>query len=62
VRNILQLTPELAAEIAGFQLVMFIDADVTCSEPEIAPVSRDPIDRTPLSHAMYVFETLAWPN
>ena len=38
VRSISQLTPELALEIAGRDLVVFVDADVDVTELTIKPV------------------------
>jgi hydrogenase maturation protease len=58
MRSVVQLTPELAAEVAAFEIVLFIDADVACSDPHIESVSRGPIRGTPLTHAAAIFEVV----
>jgi hydrogenase maturation protease len=52
VRDVLQLTPELAAEIGGASLVVFIDADPAATEPYIVPIQPSMVRGTPLAHAM----------
>jgi hydrogenase maturation protease len=48
-RDVLQLTPEIAAEIAGFQNVVFIDADVAGADVYLAAVEPR-IAIQPLTH------------
>lgn len=52
LRDVVQLTPELAIEIAGARTVIFIDADPGAAEPHLEPVPRDSLRRTPLTHGM----------
>jgi hydrogenase maturation protease len=40
VRPVLQLTPEIAAEIEGYDSVVFVDADVTVARLTMAPVNE----------------------
>lgn len=42
VRSVLQLTPEVAEEIAPFDLVVFLDASVTAAMPRLEPVAEGP--------------------
>jgi hydrogenase maturation protease len=50
VRHVLQLTPELAAEITGYDPVVFVDADLSADRPTIEPVAES--DSSPsLTHA-----------
>ena len=51
-RSVLQLTPEIAAEIARFRTVVLIDADQSRTEPCIEPVVRLSAYETPLAHAV----------
>jgi Ni,Fe-hydrogenase maturation factor len=57
-RSVAQLVPELAAEIAGADSVLFIDADVTCLEPQIEPIARIAGRPTALTHTMTVSEVV----
>ena len=41
-RSALQLTPEIAQEIAGYDSVVFLDADVSAKEVRIEPVDSLP--------------------
>jgi hydrogenase maturation protease len=41
VRSVHQLTPELAAEFVGRQLVVVVDADVRATEVAVRPVAAD---------------------
>jgi Ni,Fe-hydrogenase maturation factor len=41
-REVAQLTPDLAAEIAVYQLVVFVDADGLALHPRIEPVNNVP--------------------
>lgn len=51
VRHVLQLTPELAADIAGYGKVVFVDADVGVSTPVLQPLdSGPPSGGGPLTH------------
>ena len=51
-RNVMQLTPELAAEIAPAPKVLFIDADLSSAQPCIEPVSTTRRRHTTLAHTM----------
>ena len=53
-----QLTPELAQEMAGFDRVLFLDADVQCGRPVVEPVPAW-TSRSPLTHAANPAEILA---
>lgn len=59
LRHVLQLTPELAAEIGAAQAVIFIDADPRCQKPHLEPIAPRPHRGAPLSHAMTPAE-LVW--
>lgn len=48
-RRLLQLTPEVAPTLAGFDLVVFIDADVQSKELKIEAVGQNG-SRSALSH------------
>jgi len=48
-RNVLQLTPEHAAEIASFNLAIFVDADVDALELRIENIRAEE-SRAPLTH------------
>lgn len=50
LRSVQQLAPELAAEIAGFGRVVFLDADVRSLHPSIEPVGAV-APASPLTHA-----------
>lgn len=39
-RSAIQLTPEMAETIAGYETVVFADADAVCHEPQIEPVEE----------------------
>jgi Ni,Fe-hydrogenase maturation factor len=41
-RAVLQLTPEMAEEIAGYDSVVFLDADVDAKQVELEPVDSVP--------------------
>jgi Ni,Fe-hydrogenase maturation factor len=57
-RSVLQFTPELAQEIAPFESVVFIDADVRATAVTLDPVETEPV--TPvLSHASSPAEIVA---
>jgi Ni,Fe-hydrogenase maturation factor len=51
-RSVLQLTPELAYEIAQAETVVFIDADPTAREPRIEHIANRQPRGTPLAHSM----------
>ena len=53
-----QLVPELAEEIAGFERVVFLDADVRSMHPAIEPV-RVTTSGSPLTHAANPSEIVA---
>ena len=66
VRYCHQLTPELSAEIAGFETVIFADADATAVEPILEPVQESntqralthvssPAEIVTLARALYAF-------
>jgi hydrogenase maturation protease len=57
-RGVLQLTPEIAAEIANSGLVFFLDADPGAVRPYLAPVEADPGRRTPTAHSMTPAEVI----
>ena len=50
VRSVLQLTPELALEMAETETVVFVDASVEVSETTATPVMPDPDAQSPISH------------
>ncbi len=50
VRSVLQLTPELALEIAEVDTVVFVDASVEVSETTATPVLPDAERNSPMSH------------
>ena len=52
LRDVMQLTPELAAEIAHCGTVVFIDADPFSSDARVEPLPRNGSQRTPLTHGM----------
>jgi len=47
--SVQQLTPEIAAELARFERVVFLDADVSATTITIEPVS-EALSSSPLSH------------
>ena len=57
-RSYVQLTPEVAAEIAGFETVVFIDADAWASKLRIEPVP-EPQCSGALSHSSSAAEVVA---
>jgi len=59
MRGVLQLTPELAGEIAEAGKVVFIDADLSPGKPRVEPLGPDPMARSPLGHAMPPHEVVA---
>ncbi len=70
-RPIHQLTPEMAENIAGYETVIFIDADVSAAELSIEPVDQlpplpafthasTPAEILALSKALYGFAGRAW--
>jgi Ni,Fe-hydrogenase maturation factor len=50
VLTVLQLTPEIAAEIASYDLAIFIDADIAASEIAIEPMRDGSAAASPLTH------------
>ncbi|MGD1070586.1 MAG: hydrogenase maturation protease [Bryobacteraceae bacterium] len=58
VRSVHQLTPELAQEIACFDLVVFLDADTALLRPAIEPIGAL-AQRSPLTHAATPAEIVA---
>jgi hydrogenase maturation protease len=50
VRSLMQLTPELALEMADVDTVIFIDASVEVTETTAAEVAPPPADPSALSH------------
>jgi hydrogenase maturation protease len=50
VRSVIQLTPELALEIAKFDTVVFVDASVEVAETTSTPVVAGLTDPTAMSH------------
>jgi len=57
-RDVLQLTPELAEEIAPYDAVVFIDADASAGELRIEPVNSLP-SASPLTHVSKPAEIVA---
>ena len=57
-RSYLQLTPEVAEEIAGFDTVVFIDADACSAEVRIDPVDEEQ-SSSALSHFSSPAEVVA---
>ena len=51
-RSLLQLTPEVAEDLARFDRVIFIDADVEPGEPSLTLVEANAQTRSRLGHAM----------
>jgi hydrogenase maturation protease len=62
LRKVVQLTPEIAADIATAQRVIFIDADPLCVKPRIEPVTHHALRRTPLAHGMSPAEVVSLAN
>jgi hydrogenase maturation protease len=60
LRQVCQLTPELAAEIAitGADTVFFLDADPSSTETTLEPVETRSTRGTPLAHSMSPAEVL----
>lgn len=58
-RDVQQLVPEMAEEIAPAETVIFIDADIQPGEPRLEPLSPKPEARCPLGHAMTPNELVA---
>ncbi|MGP0076067.1 MAG: hypothetical protein ACLPWF_29460 [Bryobacteraceae bacterium] len=56
-RAVLQLVPEVAEEIASFDLVVFVDASVTATRPRLEPVG--PSAGSPLTHVCSPGEIVA---
>lgn len=56
-QDVLQLTPELAEEIASYNLVVFLDASATATKPRLEPV--EPSLRSPLTHVSSPGEIVA---
>ena len=50
VRSVIQLTPELALDIAGVDTVVFVDASVEVSETTADPVVAESLDPSATSH------------
>ena len=50
VRSVMQLTPELALEIAEVDTVVFVDASVEVSKTTATPVSMEAADPSAMSH------------
>jgi len=55
----LQLTPEMAAEIAPFDMVVFVDADLGRGEPGLEPVDEAPAPGCPITHEVSPREVVA---
>jgi hydrogenase maturation protease len=58
IRSVQQLTPELAAEIASFDRVIFVDADLQATALAVDPVATA-IPHSPLTHASTPAEIVA---
>jgi hydrogenase maturation protease len=52
VCGVLQLTPEIATEVARAETVIFIDADIDACEPSLLPVEAVPPRATPFTHSL----------
>jgi hydrogenase maturation protease len=52
LRNVTQLTPELAPEIGGFRQVLFIDADLRYAEPHLESIVARLPPNSALAHVM----------
>jgi hydrogenase maturation protease len=50
-RDVLQLTPEMAEEMASYDAVIFVDADVTTTQLRIEPLDPAPAP-SPLTHVL----------
>ena len=50
VRSMSQLTPELALEVAGREVVVFVDADVDVTELTVRPVVPDATSGKTMTH------------
>ena len=50
VRSVIQLTPELALEIAEVDTVVFVDASVEVMQTVAAPVAAEAVDPSAISH------------
>ena len=48
----MQLTPELAADLADAARVIFLDADIRACEPVIEPIGSENLVGTPLLHSL----------
>ncbi len=70
-RAVFQLTPEIAAEIAGYELVFFVDADATvkrtaleeihaCEQASALTHAATPAQIVALSRALYQFSGRAF--
>jgi hydrogenase maturation protease len=51
-RSVLQLTPEMAEEIAPFEQVVFIDADLEPGEPRLEPTKAERQAGSAVAHAL----------
>jgi len=54
-----QLTPELALDIAGYQRVVFADADLRAGPVRLERVAAVDVRPTPLGHALSIEEVVA---
>ncbi len=50
VRSVMQLTPELALEIAEVDTVVFVDASVEVAKTTSTPVVAEPVDPSAMTH------------
>ncbi len=55
----LQLTPELAAEMAGMDRTIFVDADVRSGAPALEPIPEGSVYPSPIGHALSPAEVVA---
>jgi len=58
VRQLVQLTPEIAADLEGYPLVIFADADAGATEPRLEPLNES-LSTSPLSHFSTPAEVVA---
>ncbi len=50
VRSVMQLTPELALDIAGVDTVVFVDASIDVARTTLEPVDAAPVGPSAMTH------------
>ncbi len=58
VRNVFQLTPEIAEDLTGYGTVVFVDASVATDEVKLEPVEPG-AGPAPISHSLAPAEVIA---